>query len=290
MSKEDKESNFSRIYLTLWGICLLVAIVFFALYKFGFRLSSELQPVKVGSVEVMSQGRDSQFFFDNREKIIVEKDGFFGIKNVTPGLHSLMVSQNGYWPWAKTFRVHANTNRTISVFMLPMDGSEKIIVSNELNEYRDAVNKIELSKVRQSSSITAMSENQSFPGWLFNNFPDRILSTDKTTALFVRDNTLYAGWISDTEPPPFYFCEENPCRMELPIVVPQAEIKSFAFYGDRRDIALFSAGTTIYAIEMDREDTQNFQPVYKGEDPYFYADGKDVLYIKDGNSILKAKL
>ena len=289
MAKEDKNNNFSRIYFTLWGICLLVALVFFALYMFGFRLSSELQPVKVGSVEIVSEERNLQFFFDNRERVLVEKNGFFGIDNITPGLHSLMVSRDGYWPWAKTFRVHANAKRPVSVFLLPMEGIEKTVVSGELVEYREATDKIESSKVRQSSYVSDLSEDESFSEWLSDNFPDRKVSTDKSTALFVQDNTLYAGWVSDVEPLPFYFCEENPCKFKLPVIVPEDVIKSVAFYGSRRDVVLFSAGATVYAIELDREGTQNFQPVYKGDDPYFYVD-ENVLYIKDGSSIIKAKL
>jgi len=53
---------------------------------------------------------------------------------------------------------------------------------------------------------------------------------------------------------------------------------------------IFAAGSAIYAIEADHAGNQNFQPLYKGVDPYFYENSDGVIYIKDGNSLLRAKL
>ena len=132
--------------------------------------------------------------------------------------------------------------------------------------------------------------DESLSEWIDINVPSRKLSFDKNTALFIEDNTIYIAWISDNEPPPHYFCQENPCRLKLPVIVSNDEIKAVDFYKGRGDLIIFTTGSVIYGIEADHEGTQNFQPLYKGENLLFYQDDSGVLYIRDGSSILSAIL
>ena len=101
---------------------------------------------------------------------------------------------------------------------------------------------------------------------------------------------MYVAWISKTEPPPHYFCYENPCKFSIPVIVSADKIKSVDFYKGRRDVIIFGSGPSLYAIEADQEGTQNFQPLHRGVDPSFFLGSEGVLYIKDGDSILKANL
>jgi hypothetical protein len=136
----------------------------------------------------------------------------------------------------------------------------------------------------------AFDPEESFTVWVSENIPAGKKSADGSTVLFVEDNTVYVAWISETEPPPHYFCHENPCKLLLPVIVSADKIKSVDFYKDRRDVIIFGSGTAIYAIEADQEGTQNFQPIYRGTDPSFYKSSEGALYIKDGVTLLKADL
>ena len=66
------------------------------------------------------------------------------------------------------------------------------------------------------------------------------------------------------------------------------EITDVEFYKDRADVVIFTSGEVIYAIEADREGTQNFQPLFKGTSPRFYKNETGTLYIQDGNSLMRA--
>lgn len=292
MSPDDNHNKrFTKIYLTLWGICLLIALIVFMFYTLGFRLTDDLEPVRVGSIELSASEAEAQIFFDNREKKIALQDGRYLIEKVSPGIHSIMVSKDGFWPWAKTVNVSANTRRTLFAFIFKMNGLPTKPVISGTPEYKSALNGVRQNVVPQVKSWSkAFNVEESFVDWLETNVPNRKLSSDKSTVLFTENNTIYVGWVSETEPIPHYFCEENPCKLKLPVMVSLEKIKSIDFYNNRRDVIIFAAGSTIYAIETDREGMQNFQPLYKGVDPYFYQSLDGALYIKDGNSVLNANL
>ncbi|GEM_PF-2069528 len=286
-----QNKRFTKIYLTLWGVCLLVALVIFTFYKLGFRLSSRFQPVKAGSVELLSNEAGAQIFFDNHEKQIPFQDGRYHIEKVSPGLHSVMLSKQGFWPWAKTINVTADARRSVFAFIFKMGGLPTKPVLSGSAEYADASRGVRQNVVpRVKPYGKTFHPDDSFNLWLEENVPDRKLSYDKSTVLFTENDTIYIGWVSETDPPPHYFCEENPCKLKLPVTVSLETVKSLDFYKGRGDVILFAAGSAIYAIETDRESTQNFQPLYKGTDPYFYESPDGTLYIKDGNSILTTNI
>lgn len=291
MPEKISNEKFTRIYLGLWSICILVALITFVLYKFGFRLTNQLQPVKVSSIELISTEADIKIFIDNREQRVALRDGRYVIKNIIPGLHSVLISKNNFWPWTKTVAVAPKDARTLYPFVFPMDGASAQKVTPGTADYSMAekgFSKLELPESAPTSP--EFFPDDSLIDWLEKNVPNYKLSPDKSIALYIKDNTIYVAWISATEPSPRYFCEENPCKLVMPVMVSIEPIKTVDFYKGLRNLILFSSGTTIYGIEVDREGTQNFQPFFKGTNPYFYQTDNGVLYIKDGNSILKVIL
>jgi len=290
MTEEISRNRFTKIYLTLWGVCILLAIVAIIFYKFGFRLNNDLAPVRVGSVEISSNVDDPQIILNNRERQIPIENGRYNLKNITPGLHSFVVSKDGFWPWAKTVLVSENNVRSLFAFMFPIDGIEieKISRGDKYNQTLNSLNGTALP-VLESDSVL-INPDESTTDWLKQNVPNRKISNDGSTALYIDSNTIYLAWISESEPPPHYFCEENPCKPILPVIVTNSPIKSVDFFKDRRDLIIFTSGGVIYAIEADHEGTQNFQPLYKGDDPYFLVDNSGTLFIKDGGSLYSSNL
>ena len=291
MPDDNKNKSFNKIYFFLWGICIFVGVVAFTFYKFGFRLTNRLEPVKVGAISLYSNESDLQIFLDNREQRPSFADGGFLIKNVTPGLHSLIVSKDGFWPWAKTFRSEPNSARSAYAFIFPVRGLATKPVLEGTVDYTEVLKNFRALRLPERVIHGApFSPDESLQTWLEKNAPDRKISKDGSTALYAEDNTVYVAWISDTEPLPRYFCQENPCKLVMPVTVSVQPLKSVDFYKERRDVLLFGAGTTIYGIEVDQEGTQNFQPLFTGTDPYFYQAEGGTLYIKDGNSVSSASL
>ena len=291
MTTESDSDRFTKIYITLWGICIFVALIALIFYKLGYRFTNQFEPVKVGSIELFSNEENLQIFLNNREQRVPMENSRYVLRNVTPGLHSVVVSKDGFWPWAKTLSVTQNNTRTLYPFVFPTQGLLVKAVPTNTPEYRYAIKTINESFLPEPKpGSPPLLPDESLKTWLDSYVPSRKLSLDKSTALYVEDSAIYVAWISETEPSPHYFCLENPCKLKIPVVVPNEPIKSVDFYKGRREIILFVAGAAIYAIEVDREGTQNFQPLFRGKDPYFYQTETGIVYIKDGNSIFSATL
>ncbi|MEK7575336.1 MAG: hypothetical protein AAB511_03875 [Patescibacteria group bacterium] len=288
---EIPTNRFTKIYLTIWGVCILVGVITLILYKFGFRVDNQLTPVRVSAIELSSNESDFQIFLNNREKNVAQVEGVYILKNITPGLHSIVISKEGFWPWTKTVAVNENNVRSLYAFMFPMEGITTEALPSNSTEYTSALNLINSSRLplTKAGSVELLP-SESVKVWIDTNVPDRRISHNKNTALYIQDNTIYVAWISETEPPPHYFCEENPCKLIIPVIVASGEIKSVDFYKDRDDVIIFTAGGVIYGIEADHEGTQNFQPLFKGANPHFYKKESDILYIQDGKSIVRADL
>lgn len=284
-------NRFTKIYLTLWGVCLAVALVAFILYKQGYRLESGLEPVKVGSIMIASNETDLDIFVDNREKRALKRGEGYLIPSVIPGLHSVLVSKAGFWPWAKTVSVPEGKTVSLYTFVFPMAGPKLEPLSLGNAERESALKKIAASALSEPRGAeTAPRPGQLLSDWIKENFPNHVLSSDKNAALFVRDDSIYIAWISETESPPEFLCEENSCRQEFPVTFSTAPVKNVAFYKNRSDVIIFSAGPAIYAIEADRNGTQNFEPIYRGQDPYFFAEEDGTIYIKEGKTVYKGKI
>ena len=109
-------------------------------YKFGYRLTNQFEPVKVGSIELSSNENDLQIFLNNREQRATPIDGRYILEKITSGLHSVVVSKEGFWPWTKTVSVAENNTRFLYAFIFPKSGiiTEKIsqniaVVSHIIN-------------------------------------------------------------------------------------------------------------------------------------------------------------
>lgn len=280
--------KFTKIYLSLWGVCLVVGVLFFTLYKFGYRLDKNLSPVKVGSVIIESDQTGFQLFLNNRERAIKNDGDEYVISDITPGAHSIVVSKNGFWPWAKTFSVEENTVRKLFVFLLPIDGAKLLSIKTDKDLHLKISKNIEQQILpEQKFGSVSFSNDQLVTEWLSNNVVSPVFSKDRTTATYVSDGTIYVAWVSEVQPVPHYFCTTNPCKFVVPVTVSNFPIKSVGFYKNRSDVIIFSAGTSIYAIEVDQEGTQNFQPIYRGTDPYFYVNSEGVAYVKDGADVFQ---
>lgn len=283
-------NRFTKIYLTLWAICLAVAFIAFILYKQGFRIGNGLEPVKVGSIAISGNETDLDIFVDNREKRPVERDDQFIVHGVIPGLRSVLVSKAGFWPWAKTVSVPEGKTVSLYAFVFPMAGPKLEPLPLGSAEYESALKKIAAAAVSEpQGALIAPAEGQSLSEWLQENVPNYVISSPGNAALFVRDDSIYIAWISETESPPEFFCEEDGCASEFPVTFSTAPVKNVAFYKDRPDVIIFSAGPAIYAIEANRSGTQNFEPIYRGQDPYFFAEGNGTIYIKEGKAVYKGK-
>jgi hypothetical protein len=67
----------------------------------------------------------------------------------------------------------------------------------------------------------------------------------------------------------------------------ETPIKNIAFWKNRNDVVVMSAGTGIYVFEIDGRGIRNFAPIYEGTDPTFHTASDGTIYIYDQNTLLK---
>lgn len=283
--------RFTKIYLTIWGICLFVALVGLILFRSGYRLTNKLALVHVGAIEITSEQSDFKIFLNNIEQKPILSNEHFLISNVTPGIYSIILSKENFWPWTKTFTVLEKETYHIYSFMLPEGGIETKTIPLNTPEHISVSQKFWTSSLPSILPYSpARKDTETIKTWLDRYAPSRKISTDGTEALYVDNNTIYLAWLPASSTPPSYFCPETKCVSQVPILVSVDEIKNADFYKDRNDVVIFSAGLNIYALEADGVGTQNFQPLFRGNNPYFFKNTPNELYIKDGTKLLKASL
>jgi len=70
-----------------------------------------------------------------------------------------------------------------------------------------------------------------------------------------------------------------------------SNIYSLSFFKNREDVLVFANSEGVYAIEINRAGTQNFQPILRtnGETRFYTEDGATFFILQNG-SLLKANL
>ena len=87
----------------------------------------------------------------------------------------------------------------------------------------------------------------------------------------------------EISPPPL-FCVEK-CSTNITAFQSDITIKNLAFLNNRNDAVIISLGNSVYALELDRREVQNFEPIYIGVDPRFYKSQDNTIYILDGSEL-----
>ena len=66
----------------------------------------------------------------------------------------------------------------------------------------------------------------------------------------------------------------------------KTSITAIDFYKNREDVVLISSGDGVFALEIDSENIQNFQPIYKGKSPVFVKKDSSSIYILDDGNLM----
>src|SRR3989344_4195783 len=105
-----------KTYGIVIGIIAAVFVLFAVIHAFGYRLTAT-GLVRASTLEIVVERSGSKIFIDNRKEATTGRDGErVVIKNVTPGLHDILISKDGYWPWAKQVRLEKDQTAKITSF------------------------------------------------------------------------------------------------------------------------------------------------------------------------------
>jgi hypothetical protein len=65
------------------------------------------------------------------------------------------------------------------------------------------------------------------------------------------------------------------------------DVRSAVYFPGRTDVLLVAVKDGVYAIDVNNSSPRNFMPIYKGTSPIFVITQNNILYVKDGDSVLR---
>jgi hypothetical protein len=254
-----KENNVSVKILLAIGIASAVILIY------GVWTTSH-----VGSISIFVPEKSSTIFLDGKKVDITNSNKqTVNLKQIHAGEHSVLVHSTGYYPWEKKLIVTTGKNTEASAFFIRQ-------------KFTPAYKKTEFTKDKLDSISL-----------LFENTNNKIsFSGDGNVKIKKEGKNITAVWLGDKSSIPYFFCNDTICKNSILVFFSNTkQIGNIGFYPHREDVILFSVGNGIYAIEIDKRGTQNFQPVYIGKEPNFAVDEQNsILYVKDGDSLFGIKL
>lgn len=245
----NKPSSNNKKKLIAGGVVVLIILFAAVGYNLGYRITNKLTLVKMGYLNMTIPSPLTSIFIDQSEKIVTNNDNQIIRLKFSPKTHSVIVSKDGYFPWTKDFIVPSGGEITLLPIFVSQNASGQII-TNQDPEYQQIRNLIIRDKLPTK------------------NLP---LLYDQNIKLWVEENTIIVE------------NENGPKK----IIKPETKIRNVSFYKDRDDVVMFSTADSVYVIETDIENVQNFIPVYKGENPLFVKNNPNFIYILDGNNLMQ---
>ena len=267
---------FSWVYKTTLGIGLLVFVVsslaILSAQAIGIRIDKGFSFVRTGTISVINLDSKVKVFLDNKRMGTFSEaaGGSILIKNVLPGTHSLLVSENNHWPWLKEIEVKKKETSIAYPFFI-LKNTSGIVIPKEDEEY---------------ISIKESIEFEVLPGR-----DSKRISKSETHAVWVEGNTIMAEWLGREDGFPPYFCSDSECTRTIEVLTSSFPVRNLTFYKKREDVLIFSSQNSLFAIEIDTRGVQNFQPIYKGaSSPNFTVYDEHTLSVEDASSIFLLSL
>jgi hypothetical protein len=195
----------------------------------------------------------ANIFIDESKKIVTTQENEVIEFSLSPRNHTIIVSRDGYFPWKKDFVMQSEGNINFSPVFVSSSPSG-VIITNKDPEFWKIRNKI----------ITDPLPTKNAPR----------TSGDGKVKLWIEDNGVMIEIASTTKT----------------VIQPDPAIKNLYFYKDRSDIVIFSIANAIYVIETSKEGTQNFMPIYKGNDPSFIEGDLNYIYVLDNGTLMQVTI
>lgn len=245
----DNVKTLKTPYIFIALITLLILSIIL-LYSLGFRFAGGLKIGKVGELVVNVPYPDTSIFIDRSEMILTKKEDETVKIKLSPKDHTIIVAKESFYPWKKDFRIQSSKSINFSPILVSQNPSGNIVTQSD-PEYEEIIDKINKNKLPTK------------------DLPKK--SFDGLTTLWIEDNTIKAK-VNETE---------------YEVIKPEETVKNIDFYKDRSDSVIFSAGKGVFVIEIDKNNTQNFMPIYNGESPTFVKTAANYLYIFDVSTLMQ---
>lgn len=103
-----------------------------ALYATGWRVASDFTVKRIGGLFIAVPESGSGVLLDGKliKNTNFLQSGVF-IQNLTPGSHTIMVSKEGFWPWAKKLMVEESAVTEAKAFTLSQAANGKVLLKGQ---------------------------------------------------------------------------------------------------------------------------------------------------------------
>lgn len=282
-----------RITNTQFGVGLLLLASIAVLLMAGSNYLQRQDKTGI-ALQIQLSNEDVTVYIDNLETSarFEEDPPRYLLSNLNPGIHRVLLGKSGYYPWQGVTTITASSTTVIDAFMIPM--------KPDYTEIPAVVDDQRLGKVPNPEYVALVPEWES----TLTGSGKPILKDQN--ALTYSENDITLTWTGKPSLLPRFYCSEDDCATELPVYHGETPVKEAFFYPDRTNVLLFSAGTSVYAIEASRISSlaeaqaratgnpnafaRNFQPVYTGTDPHLLSPVDNIVTIKDGEKFIQVSL
>lgn len=239
-----KKSLYAFVFIVL---VLFVGIFF---YSKGYRVTKRLTFGKIGTVKIIIPEKGTSLFIDQSKKIVTSRDLEEVAVSFSPTKHSIIVSNEKYYPWKKDFNVKSGETISFSPIFVNINPTGQIITKQD-PEYIKIRNQILLDPLPTEKNPR--------------------ISKDEKTRLWLEDNGIVASMGSTT----------------TKVIQADTIIRNLNFYKERNDAVIFSTDVGIYVVEVTNEEEKNFMPVYKGQSPAFVITDNNFIYVLDSEILMQ---
>lgn len=262
----DMKSMSLNTRLVVGTIILLCAVTLVAVIRSKQHNSLAMDP-NGGNVTISAEYAGSQVVVDNLVLLSTATDKeYLTFDKLTAYPHQFAVTKEGYWPWVKTLTPALHTSTSLQSF------------SVLINPTREDV---------ASSSNAFLTFKKQFKSLAVPSSKTVLQSKDGNMAIWANQNQIFAEWIGDSTKVPYYFCKQGICNSRIIVVTSRYNIRSLDFLPENSEVIVFANDTSINAIELNRDDVQNFQPIYQTAMPQFILDSEHGMTVDSEDSIFR---
>jgi len=253
-------SEYKFLYASVAVALLIILIMFFG-YRNGYRFTENLLIGKVGNLSLVVSLPQTKIYIDDEEKVITTNDNEAVEIKLTPREHTVIISKDGYYPWKKDIVMQSEGKIIFSPVFVSKNPSG-FVISNEDPEFWKLRNEI----------ITNTLPSKNSPQ----------LSVDGQAKMWVKDNAIFVEVAPSTD--------SGQASTTRKVIQPDPVVRNVSFYKDRNDVVIMSVSSGVYAIETNKEGTQNFLPIYKGISPSFISGDLNYIYVYDGDILMQVEI
>ncbi len=174
------------------------------------------------------------------------------------------------------------------------EGNTNIFIDGVDKGFSEITKEGELIEIKEGSHSIILAQENYWP-WAKEIQVTRQQTTE-IYPFFVPQNS--SGFLIPNTDPEYYdisamFWKKTRIDWEMDENTPEIirdfkeEIRASDFYKDRDDVIIVAVQNGVFALEINNESMPNFQPIYKGTEPTFVKKDNDMLYIKDGKTLME---